>query len=130
MKLLALLCLVMGILFTPLARAGVPEVARMEVEYLLDFLQISGCDFYRNGKWYDSSKARAHLSGKFEYLDARNRLKTAEDFIDDAATGSSLSGRPYEVRCLEHKSVPAGPWLHDVLNRYRAVLQPSTLDKK
>lgn len=130
MRRLVVLCLALGVLFTPPARAGAPEVAQAEVEYLLDFVEISGCEFYRNGGWYESSKARSHLLVKFEYLDTRNLIKTAEDFIDNAATKSSLSGRPYEIRCLECKSVPTGPWLYDVLSRYRVVAQRNAIKKQ
>ena len=130
MKILAVLCVIVGVLLLPTARAGAPQATQVEVKYLLDFVEISGCDFYRNGTWYDSTKARAHLAAKFDYLDSRNRLKSAEDFIDGAATQSSLSGRPYEVRCLECKTVPTGPWLHDVLSRYRIVAQRDALAKK
>lgn len=129
MRMLAVLGIVLGCLLTPLARAGAPEAVQVEVKYLLDFVEISGCDFYRNGSWNESSAARAHLLVKFEYLDSRNRIKTAEDFIDNAATESSLSGRPYEVRCLECGSVPTGPWLHAVLSRYRVVVQRDTARK-
>ena len=130
MRRLVVLCLALGVLLTPSARAGAPEVAQVEVKYLLDFVEISGCEFYRNGAWHDSSKARSHLLDKFEYLDTKNRIKTAEDFIDKAATESSLSGRPYEVRCLECRSVPAGPWLRAVLSRYRVVAQRNAIKKQ
>jgi hypothetical protein len=124
MRRLAVLCVVLGaLLVPPSAHAGAPEAVQVEVKYLLDFVEISGCQFYRNGSWHDSSKARSHLLLKFEYLDTRNLVKTAEDFIDNAATKSSMSGRLYEIRCLECKSVPTGPWLHDVLSRYRVVVQ-------
>jgi hypothetical protein len=36
---------------------------------------------------------------KYETLAARNRIKTAEEFIENAATRSSVSGLNYQVRC-------------------------------
>jgi len=53
-------------------------------------------------------------------LAARDRINTAEDFIEEAATQSSLSGQPYQIRCGGHDVVTSNQWLRDVLARYRA----------
>jgi ATPase subunit of ABC transporter with duplicated ATPase domains len=37
-------------------------------------------------------QARSHLRRKYEYLSSRNRIVTAEDFITQVASKSSLSG--------------------------------------
>ena len=66
----------------PVAFAQPFTIAQTEITYLLDFVEISGCEFYRNGSWYDSVQAQKHLHTKFDYLSARNRIETAEDFIE------------------------------------------------
>lgn len=43
--------LALGIL--PAALAAPPQNAQGEINYLLDLIGASGCDFYRNGVWYD-----------------------------------------------------------------------------
>ncbi len=96
-------------------------VAQTEINYLLNFVEISGCEFYRNGSWYDSVQAEQHLRMKFDYLSARNRIETAEDFIERAASKSSLSGLPYEVRCGTCTTTKSSDWLNAVLARYRIV---------
>jgi hypothetical protein len=96
-------------------------IAQTEINYLLDFVEISGCEFYRNGSWYDSVQAQQHLRTKFEYLSTRNRIETAEDFVRLAASKSSLSGRSYEVRCGACATNTSGDWLKAVLTRYRIV---------
>jgi len=53
-------------------------------------------------------------------LAAADRINTAEDFIDQAATRSSLSGQPYQVRCSGDAAMTSNQWLRDVLARYRA----------
>jgi len=117
LRALALFAILSAIPFT-IARAQPPSV-QAEIEYLLHHIETSGCAFYRNGTWYDGARARAHLRSKYDYLAKRQLIGTAEDFIDKAATKSSLSGRPYKIRCADNMEVDSGPWLHAVLARYR-----------
>lgn len=105
-----------------LAFAAPFGAARIEISYLLNFVEISGCEFYRNGSWYDSVRAREHLHDKYEYLSAQNCIETAEDFIELAASKSSLSGRSYEVRCRVCTTTTTSDWLKAVLARYRIVV--------
>jgi hypothetical protein len=85
---------------------------------LLDFVEHSGCQFMRNGSEYAGSRARVHLEKKLNYLESKNMVSSAEDFIDLAATKSSMSGRAYEVRCPEGVQ-PASTWLKRELQRQR-----------
>jgi len=110
----------LGLALLPVARAAPPAIAQTEIRYLLGFIEGSGCEFYRNGSWYDSKQAQAHLRYKYEMLEAEDRIHTAEDFIEKAATQSSLSGRPYQVRCRGGEAVTSNQWLREVLARYRA----------
>ena len=103
----------------PAAMSSISAISKAEVNYLLDFIESSGCEFYRNGTWYDSKRAQAHLRDKYETLAAADRISTAEDFIDKAATTSSLSGRRYQVRCRGSAVVTSDRWLRDALARYR-----------
>jgi hypothetical protein len=101
------------------ATASSPTVAQAEVEHLLSAVASSGCEFYRNGEWFDSQKASAHLRDKYAALVALGRFETATDFIEKAATKSSLSGRPYFIRCAGGKPIPTDQWLREALERYR-----------
>ncbi|CAI8978181.1 DUF5329 domain-containing protein [Pseudomonas sp. IT-347P] len=94
-----------------------PQTAQ-EIKALLDFVEHSPCQFVRNGLEYPGPRARAHLQQKLDYLEGKNRVHSAEDFIDLAATESSLSGRAYEVRCQQSVE-PAGTWLKRELRRQR-----------
>jgi len=118
---MVLLCMALELACPPPVSAQPFTIAQTEINYLLDYVEISGCDFYRNGSWYDSVQAQQHLRMKFEYFSAREGIETAEDFIDKAASKSSLSGHAYEVRCGACETVMTGPWLKDVLARYRIV---------
>ena len=103
----------------PPAHAAPTPIAVDEVNYLLDFIDRSGCKFYRNGSWYDSHRAQSHLRAKYNYLAAQNRIKTAEDFIEQAATKSSMSGQDYRIQCEAGPAVPSGLWLRTALIGYR-----------
>jgi Family of unknown function (DUF5329) len=96
-----------------------PANAQNEINYLFQFLDASTCEFYRNGSWYDGKRARAHLHDKYVYLLARNQIESAEDFIEKAATKSSLSGRPYAIRCQDGIVVPSNAWFRHVLAVFR-----------
>jgi hypothetical protein len=92
---------------------------QIEVNFLLGYIEGSGCEFYRNGTWHDSKTAQAHLRDKYKYFVARNRINTTEDFIEMAATESSFSGQLYEVRCNGGAPVTSNQWLRNELARFR-----------
>ena len=119
---LTLLLAMAGLFYLPPAIAQPVKNAQNEINYLLDFIEISGCEFYRNGSWYDSVRAQEHLRKKYDYLSVRDRIVTAEDFILKAASESSLSGIPYEIRCGDGcTTIATSKWLLAVLARYRSV---------
>lgn len=109
----------LGIMSIPVARAEPPTRVQIEVNFLLGYVEGSGCEFYRNGTWHDSKAAQAHLRDKYRYLTASNLVNTTEAFIERAATESSLSGQAYEVRCNGGAPVTSNRWLHDELARFR-----------
>ncbi len=55
-----------------------------------------GLIFIRNGSTHDPAQAASHL--RLKWNNAGKRVRTAEDFIRYCATGSSLSGKPYQIR--------------------------------
>jgi hypothetical protein len=100
--------------------AGPPPATQEEVAHLLDFLSRSGCDFNRNGSWYGPAKAVDHLNQKYQYLRERGLVESTEDFIARAASKSSMSGKPYQVRCAGAPPVRSGEWMRAELERHRA----------
>jgi Family of unknown function (DUF5329) len=110
---------VLGLVLGAASHAAPPAVAQTEINYLLGYIECSGCEFYHNGIWYDSKTAQAHIRSKYEFLAGRGEIDTAEDFIEIAATQSSLSGQPYKVRCHDGVVVTTNLWLHVALTGYR-----------
>lgn len=101
------------------AYAATAGAMRQEVAHLLDSVAASHCQFNRNGSWYEAAEARDHLRKKFDYLDQRHQVATAENFIERAATSSSISGKSYLIRCPGAAPVESAAWLGAELARYR-----------
>jgi Family of unknown function (DUF5329) len=101
------------------AHAAPGPAAQAEISYLLSTVANSDCEFYRNGNWYNSKFAADHISSKYKYLLAGNLVQSTEDFIEKAATRSSMSGRDYAIRCGGGAAVPTAQWLLILLARYR-----------
>ena len=111
--------LILWLLLLPSAQAEPRLGVQIEVSFLLGYVEGAGCSFYRNGSWYDSRSAQAHLREKYMFLVARNMINSTDDFIDLVATESSLSGQPYAVKCADGASVSSNRWLREELVRYR-----------
>lgn len=100
--------------------AELSGAAQKEITLLLDRIEASNCSFGRNGDWYPPAEARKHLQMKLDYMVKRNMLGTAEEFISKAATASSVSGQPYQIRCGIQAPVPSATWLTAELKRIRS----------
>jgi hypothetical protein len=106
--------------FTGPAVAGDPgPTFEKEVAHLFEYLKTSPCEFNRNGTWYKADTAVAHLHRKYEYFRNRGLITSTEDFIEKAATGSSISGTPYLIRCGNENPVKLNARLNEELARYR-----------
>ncbi len=112
--------LMLALMAVPPVPALPPPGVQAEVGLLLDYIDGSGCEFYRNGSWHDSKAAQAHIRDKYNYLAERDLIDTTEDFIDKAATKSGLSGQVYLVRCNGGAPVASAQWLRDELVHLRA----------
>jgi Family of unknown function (DUF5329) len=112
-------------LAAPAAAAEMTPVALREVSALLERIEKSGCEFNRSGTWYDGAAARKHLQRKYDYLVERKYLGSAEDFVTHAATKSSMSGKPYSIRCAGTAEVPSAQWLDAELRRLRSAPPPA-----
>lgn len=97
---------------TPSVFAGMQD----EIQYLLQYVENSGCEFERNGTVYDSKEARSHIERKYNYV--KSHVDESEDFIKYAATESSMSGKKYQVTCNGNKQASSA-WLQDELSKYR-----------
>ena len=74
--------------------------------------------FIRNGTEYDAAKAAEHLHRKLDY--AGKRIKTAQDFIDQLASASSMTGKPYRIRFKDGHSVESAVYFREQLRKLEA----------
>jgi len=108
-----------GMLAAAAIAAPLSPLARSEIDGLMSRLDVPGCAFNRNGIWYTGAEAKSHLLRKLQYLEERGAVQSAEQFIELAATSSSMSGQPYLVRCDNGAPVPSGTWLRTQLQKVR-----------
>jgi hypothetical protein len=118
MRILGLLLATILLGFAPPAPTDAATNSGEEINHLLDFVAKSPCAFIRNGKAYPASEARVHLEGKYAAL--KDRMRTAEDFINLVASRSSLSGDSYRVRCNPGEEQETSAWLGSELLRFRS----------
>lgn len=107
---------VLAVLLAAPARAAPDAHAQREIDHLLAFVASSACRFVRGGVEHDAREARDHLARKLDV--ARPLIGSADAFVDHVASGSSLTGEPYRVRCGDREST-AKAWLAGELARYR-----------
>ncbi len=96
--------------------AAASAALQEEIDYLLSAIKTSNCVFVRNGSNHDPAEAVQHITKKYKYL--KKRITTIEDFIKGAATGSSMSGKPYLMIC-DGVEMTSADWLRAELKKYR-----------
>jgi hypothetical protein len=116
------------------AFAGSPAVATRVATQLSEAQKIQaliasvehlqGAVFIRNGSEHDAAAAADHLRRKLDF--AGSRIKTADQFIDKLATGSSMSGKPYRIRFADGHSVESAVYFRAELRKLEA---PKALSK-
>lgn len=90
-----------------------------EIRHLLEYLVNSDCKFYRNGEWYNAYEARQHINYKYKYLIEKGLINSTEQFILRAASGSSMSGKPYMVKCGDSEPIKSSVWFNSELTNFR-----------
>ena len=93
-----------------------------EIEYLLNTLAKSNCQYIRNGKAHTADDAVEHIRKKYAYFE--DDIDSTEEFIELSATGSTMTGKPYKVQCPGQVEENSADWLLTQLQNYRSQ-QPS-----
>src|SRR5664279_4845648 len=96
-----------------------PQTEAQKIEALVQAVaNLEGAVFIRNGTEHTPKAAGEHL--RLKWRNAGRRVKTAPEFIQYCATGSSLSGKPYEIRLKDGHTVSSRDWLWTALKRMEA----------
>ncbi len=102
------------LLLTALTAALADDAETKKIEALIKHVaELKDASFVRNGTAYDAATAAKFLRGKWEAN--AQEIKTAQDFIDIAATKSSTTGKPYLIRFKDGKDVASGEYLKEQL---------------
>lgn len=104
-------------LVLPATTCGAAPDSLILIEHLLMFVERSGCTFIRNGAEHTPEDAARHMKKKYDYF--REKIHSPEDFIALTATKSTMTGKPYLVRCGSSDTILAADWLKQELEVYR-----------
>ena len=98
-------------------QAAEPSSDQLEAEKIGQLIEhvgsLEGAVFIRNGEEYSPAEAAEHLRRKWENLGGE--ITTVEQFIEHAASKSSLSGEPYKIRLKDGTEHPSGEYLRERL---------------
>ncbi len=106
-----------AIMLLSISKLSFASSSEQEITHLIDFVASSDAVFIRNGTEHSSKDASEHLAMK--YRKATRYAKTAEKFIENLASKSSWSGKPYKVRLSNGTLINAKDWLSNELDDYR-----------
>ena len=94
---------------------------RAKIQALISTVEKSdGLVFIRNGSAHGPASAASHL--RLKWKNAGKRVRTAEDFIRYCATGSSMTGKPYQIRFADGRIVDSAVYFRAQLRRIEAGL--------
>jgi hypothetical protein len=96
--------------------SAAPGNAEREMATLLRTVETSSCAFLRNGSRYDGRIAAWHLRGRFQ--SARDRIGSADEFIDELAASGQSNGERYAVECAGQRE-SGEAWLREGLANAR-----------
>jgi hypothetical protein len=100
------------------AIAGRPDAEQKKIDYLITSIEtLEGATFIRNGSAYDAPKAADHMRLKLRY--AGDKIQTADEFIDELGTKSSMSGVKYLIKLKDGRVVESAQFFHEKLAAYK-----------
>ena len=111
--------LLAALLFAAAGSAGeLPAAEERQIEALIARVAgMTDAAFIRNDRSYDAATAAEFLRRKWRRHAAE--VRSAEDFIDRVATGSSTTGAPYRIRLGDGRKLPCATVLREELLRLR-----------
>lgn len=94
-----------------------------DINWLIEKVRISGYIFIRNGEEYSSEEAAKHIRKKYEYY--KDKIRTVQDFIDYAASGSAVSGKTYLLKDRQGNTIKTRDWLMKIFRDKRELTKES-----
>lgn len=100
-------------------QAQTNEEAMIERLIMVVETMPEGTKFIRNGTAHDGGRAAEHL--RMKYANGKKYASTAELFIENIASRSSLSGRDYTIAFADGKTVTAREFFMEALRKIQAL---------
>lgn len=85
------------------------DLVDQEIAALIQKVERSDCMFFRNGKSYDAEKAADHL--RLKWSRGKKYAQTVDAFIENLASHSSWTKKPYFMKCENRDPVTVKEWL-------------------
>ncbi len=90
--------------------------AKTRIEALIAHVRgLEGAKFVRNGSEYSAANAAEFLAKKWQAHE--KDIHTPAEFIEQVATKSSTTGKPYVIRSKDGKETNCGPYLTEQLKK-------------
>lgn len=93
----------------PISARALTELEKIQA-LISNVEKSQGLQFIRNGSVHDPAAAAGHL--RLKWRNAGKRVHSAEEFIRYCATGSSMSGKPYQIRFASGKVENSADYFH------------------
>ncbi|MBS0193038.1 MAG: DUF5329 domain-containing protein [Proteobacteria bacterium] len=104
-----------------------PLSEQQKIDALIHSVEVlPGAQFIRNGSSYDGRAAADHL--RLKLRNSHGRVNTAEQFITYIASGSSWSGKPYQIRFADGRTVTSAEYFHAELKKLETAAKPAPVD--
>ena len=116
-------CCVLALAINGLALAnstqgGLSVADRAKIERLIAVVEnLSDAQFVRNGRAYGSATAGKFLRAKWK--DREASVHSVDEFIQNVATRSSTTGRPYLIRFNAARELPLAEFLRSELGKLK-----------
>lgn len=110
---------VLFVLTKHMPNAGSGMTFDEEIRWLLDDLQKrEDVVMIRNGKEYAAETGAGHLRGKYQHV--ASKITSTEQFIDEVASKSSMSGEAYEMKYPDGRTMTTNDYFRERLMALRA----------
>jgi hypothetical protein len=97
-------------------KPGEPLTESQKIERLIVAVEsLADAKFIRNGSEHTAEEAAKHLRQKLDA--AGGKITTPKLFIEHIASKSSFSGKPYEIRFPDGRTMTAGEFFHAELEK-------------
>ncbi len=96
------------------------KVEKEKIDYLINKVEKSNATFIRNGESHNSKKAAKHLRTKLKnalssWFTPKKKDWNVRLFIDEVASHSSWSGKPYLIKLKSGETIEAKKWFNQQL---------------